>query len=239
MNIYSGITTDFNNNGYGFLKDCKTASVTNATNGVYELNIEYPRNTDMDEYLIVGNIIKTNVGNNNYQLFRIKSVNKSFNPIQIYAQHIFYDLADNYIEDAYPQNLNCEAFGNWILDKTNFDTNFVVYSDITGTKTARYVDKNPVQCFLGDDANSLVNLFGCEIERDNFNITFKDRIGNDNGVKLVIGKNITSINIKIDVSSLYTKIRPVGFNNLTLPQTYVSSPLINNCPTPKICKYDL
>ena len=238
MNIYSGITTDFNNNGYGFLKDCKTASVTNATNGVYELNIEYPRNTDMDEYLIVGNIIKTNVGNNNYQLFRIKSVNKSFNPIQIYAQHIFYDLADNYIEDAYPQNLNCEAFGNWILDKTNFDTNFVVYSDITGTKTARYVDKNPVQCFLGDDANSLVNLFGCEIERDNFNITFKDRIGNDNGVKLVIGKNITSINIKIDISSLYTKIKPVGFNNLTLPETYVSSPLINNWPTPKICKYD-
>lgn len=238
MNIYSGITTDFNNNGYGFLKDCKTASVTNATNGVYELNIEYPRNTDMDEYLIVGNIIKTNVGNNNYQLFRIKSVNKSFNPIQIYAQHIFYDLADNYIEDAYPQNLNCEAFGNWILDKTNFDTNFVVYSDITGTKTARYFDKNPVQCFLGDDTNSLVNLFGCEIERDNFNITFKDRIGNDNGVKLVIGKNITSINIKIDISSLYTKIKPVGFNNLTLPETYVSSPLINNWPTPKICKYD-
>lgn len=238
MNIYSGITTDFNNNGYGFLKDCKTASVTNATNGVYELNIQYPRNTDMDEYLIVGNIIKTNVGNNNYQLFRIKSVNKSFNPIQIYAQHIFYDLADNYIEDAYPQNLNCEAFGNWILDKTNFDTNFVVYSDITGTKTARYVDKNPVQCFLGDDTNSLVNLFGCEIERDNFNITFKDRIGNDNGVKLVIGKNITSINIKIDISSLYTKIKPVGFNNLTLPETYVSSPLINNWPTPKICKYD-
>lgn len=238
MNIYSGITTDFNNNGYGFLKDCKTASVTNATNGVYELNIEYPRNTDMDEYLIVGNIIKTNVGNNNYQLFRIKSVNKSFNPIQIYAQHIFYDLADNYIEDAYPQNLNCEAFGNWILDKTNFDTNFVVYSDITGTKTARYVDKNPIQCFLGDDTNSLVNLFGCEIERDNFNITFKDRIGNDNGVKLVIGKNITSINIKIDISSLYTKIKPVGFNNLTLPETYVSSPLINNWPTPKICKYD-
>ena len=238
MNIYSGITTDFNNNGYGFLKDCKTASVTNATNGVYELNIEYPRNTDMDEYLIVGNIIKTNVGNNNYQLFRIKSVNKSFNPIQIYAQHIFYDLADNYIEDAYPQNLNCEAFGNWILDKTNFDTNFVVYSDITGTKTARYVDKNPVQCFLGDDTNSLVNLFGCEIERDNFKITFKDRIGNDNGVKLVIGKNITSINIKIDISSLYTKIKPVGFNNLTLPETYVSSPLINNWPTPKICKYD-
>lgn len=238
MNIYPGNTTDFNNNGYGFLKDCKSAKVTNATNGVYELNIEYPRNTDVDEYLIVGNIIKANVGDDNYQLFRIKSVNKSFNPIQIYAQHIFYDLADNYIEDAYPQNLNCEAFGNWILDKTNFETNFIVYSDITGIKTARYVDKNPVQCFIGDDTNSVINLFGCEIERNNFNITFKDRIGNNNGVKLVIGKNITSIDIKIDISSLYTKIKPVGYNGLTLPETYINSPLINNWPTPKICKYD-
>lgn len=238
MNIYPGNTSNFENNGYGFLKDCLSATVTNAINGIYELNLRYPRNSNMDEYLIVGNIIKVNVGNNNYQLFRIKTVNKSFDPIQIYAQHIFYDLSDNYLDDVYPQNLNCEAFGNWLLDKLEFDTNFTVYSDITGTKTARYVDKNPVQSFIGDDTSSIINLFNCEIERDNFDITFKDRIGNNNGVKLVIGKNITSINISIDITSLYTKIKPVGYNGLTLPETYVNSPLINNWPTPKICKYE-
>lgn len=238
MNIYPGNTSNFENNGYGFLKDCLSATVTNAINGVYELNLRYPRNSNMDEYLIVGNIIKVNIGNNNYQLFRIKTVNKSFDPIQIYAQHIFYDLSDNYLDDVYPQNLNCEAFGNWLLDKLEFETNFTVYSDITGIKTARYVDKNPVQSFIGDDTSSIINLFNCEIERDNFDITFKDRIGNNNGVKLVIGKNITSINISIDITSLYTKIKPVGYNGLTLPETYVNSPLINNWPTPKICKYE-
>ncbi len=238
MNIYLGITTNFNNNGLGFLVDCISAKVTNAKNGVYELNIEYPRNTNMEEYLIVGNIIKCNVGDNNYQLFRIKNVDKSFNPIKIYAQHIFYDLLDNYIEDAYPQNLNCEAFGNWILSKTNFSTNFEVFSDITGVKTARYVDKNPVQCFLGSEENSVINLFNCEIERDNFNIHFKSQIGYDNGIKLIIGKNITGITIKIDISSLYTKIKPVGYNGLTLPETFINSPLINEWPTPKIYKYN-
>ena len=238
MNIYLGTTTNFNNNGLGFLVDCISAKVTNAKNGVYELNIEYPRNTNMEEYLIVGNIIKCNVGDNNYQLFRIKNVDKSFNPINIYAQHIFYDLLDNYIEDAYPQNLNCEAFGNWILSKTDFSTNFEVFSDITGVKTARYVDKNPVQCFLGSEENSVINLFNCEIERDNFNIHFKSQIGYDNGVKLIIGKNITGITIKTDISSLYTKIKPVGYNGLTLPETFINSPLINEWPTPKICKYN-
>ena len=127
MNIYLQSNTDFENNGLGFLTDCLTALVTEELNGVYNLVLTYPANSLMTDYLVVGNIIKCKVENNSYQLFRISSVERDFNILQITAQHIFYDLNYNFIEDAYPKDLNCALMGEWILSKTNFNNNFKPY----------------------------------------------------------------------------------------------------------------
>ncbi len=238
MNIYLQSNTDFENNGLGFLTDCLTALVTEELNGVYNLVLTYPANSLMTDYLVVGNIIKCKVENNSYQLFRISSVERDFNILQITAQHIFYDLNYNFIEDAYPKDLNCALMGEWILSKTNFNNNFKFYSNISGSKSARYVRKNPVECILGNIDNSMVNLFNAELERDNFTVKLLSRRGNDNHVKLIIGKNITEIKVTTDISSLYTRIMPVGYDGLLLPEKYVDSPLINMYPSAKICKYE-
>jgi phage minor structural protein len=238
MNIYLETETNFKTNGLGFLTDCLTANVVEELNGEYSLTLTYPINGHLNEYLEKGNIIKTNVGDNNYQLFRIKSIEKNFKTITIYAIHIFYDLTDNFIEDTAPQNLNCYNFTTWILDKTTFKHNFTVYSDITSLASARYVRRNPVECIMGDIDNSIINIFGAELERDNFNIRLLKQRGSDNHVKLLIGKNIKDITISVDVSSLYTKILPIGYDGLMLPEKYIDSPLINNYPTPKIVKYE-
>ncbi len=238
MNIYLGNTTDFNNNGLGFLTDCLLAKVTEELNGGYNLSISYPLNSNMSQYLIENNIIKCNVGNDNYQLFRIKEIEKDFTTMKVYATHIFYDLSDNFIEDTAPTNLDCESFCNWFLSKTTFSNNFEAISDISGVKSARYVRRNPVDCFLGDTENSVVKLFGAELERDNFKIKLLSRRGSDNNVKLIFGKNIKNISIIIDITSLYTKIMPLGYDGLMLPEKYVDSPLINLYPTPKIAKIE-
>ena len=95
MNIYLNDETNFERNGLGFLTECISANVTESLNGDYILQIEYPLNAPMSEYLVEGNIIKSNVGNNNYQLFRINRVTKDFETIQVYALHISYDLLNN------------------------------------------------------------------------------------------------------------------------------------------------
>jgi phage-related protein len=84
----------------------------------------------------------------------------------------------------------------------------------------------------------MVNLFGGEIVRDNFSIALNAHKGTDNGVRLLIGKNITEIQTTADITSLVTRIVPLGFDGLMLPEIYVDSPLINNYPTPKIAKVD-
>ena len=238
MNIYLNTETNFNNNGLGFLKDCLSAKVTEVLNGDMYLEFSYPVNAAMSEYLVEENIVKCNVGNNNYQLFRIKKIEKNFRKINVYAWHIFYDLLNNFIEDTSPRDLSCSAFGEWILSKTNFASPFSFYTDISAIASARYVRRNPIECFMGDIENSMVNIFQAEIERDNFLIKLLSRRGNDNHVKLVFGKNINDIKITTDITAMYTRIMPVGFDGLKLPEVYVDSPLINNYPTPKIAKVE-
>lgn len=238
MNIYLANETTFTRNGLGFLNECISANVTESLNGDYVLNIKYPLNANMSEYLVEGNIIKSNVGNDNYQLFRIDRVTKDFNTIDVYALHISYDLLNNMLVDVYPQNLTCEAYGNWLLNNTQYSTNFTFQSDISSSASGRYVRKNPIDAIMGNDDNSMINLFGGELERNNYVIKLLQSRGANNGVKLIFGKNITQIKTIVDITSLYTRIMPVGYDGLLLPEKFVDSTLINNYPTPRIAKVE-
>lgn len=238
MKIYTSDTTDFNNNGLGFLTDSISCIIDDEINGNYQLTMEYIKDGKLAEYLAEENIIKCTVADGTEQLFRIKIVQKNFKTIVVTAYHIFYDLLNNFLEDAYPKNLNGASFLNNILSNTTFATSFTANSNISDTKSARYVRKNPVIAIMGDIDNSMVNLFGGELKRDNFTINFLTRIGNNNGVKLLFGKNITGIDVTVDITNVATRVMPQGFDGLLLPEKYVDSPLINNYPTPKIVKLE-
>ena len=238
MKIYPGNTTDFNNNGLGFLTDAISCIIDDEINGNYTLTLEYIKDGHLAEHLIEENIIKSKVADGTEQLFRIKIVQKNFKTIIVTAQHIFYDLLNNFLEDVYPQNLNGSAFLNHILSNTNFTTSFTGNSNISDAKSARYVRKNPVMAIMGDIDNSMINLFGGELKRDNFTINFLTKVGNNNGVKLLFGKNITGIDVTIDITNIATRVMPQGFDGLLLPEKYIDSPLINSYPTPKIVKIE-
>lgn len=234
MKIYLKDTENFDNNGLGFLTDIISANVYDELNGNYYLEFEYLLNGHLSEYLNEENIVKCRVSDGSEQLFIISNIDKNLKTIKITAKHIFYRLLDNFLEDVFPKDLNCHAFLNWILQHTNYQNEFSGYSDITSSASARYVRKNPVEAILGDEDNSMLNLFGGEIKRDNFTVNFLASIGSDKNEKLIFGKNIQEINIKKDVTTVLTRIMPIGFDGLILPEKYIDSPLINNYPYPKI-----
>lgn len=233
MIIYDKTETNFTTNGLGFLTDVISANVVDQLNGEYTLTFEYPMNAKNGDKLIEDNIVKCKVADGTQQLFIITNVVKTYQTYKVSCRHIFYKLLLNFVEDVYPQNLNAADFLNWILNRTQYPSGFTGYSDISLLRTARYVRKNPVECILGDD-NSMVNLYGGEIKRDNFNIYFNARVGNDEGVKLIFGKNITGINVNIDISNCYTRIMPMGYDGLLLPEKYIDSDLIDAYPYPRI-----
>lgn len=236
MKIYSLDTTDFSNNGYGFLTDVVSAEVEEEINSQYVLNLEYLIKGHLAEYLTRENIIVCKVADGTEQPFRIKYIEQTFKTLLIKAYHISYDLAEDLVIDIAPTNLTGQAFGRWILNNsTTHASSFTFNSNISTTASARYIRKNVLECFMSDDENSMINKFGGEFKRDNYTITFNNRIGADNGVRLLIGKNINEIKITTDDTELYTRICPVGYNGLTLPEIYVDSPLVNDYPFPKGC----
>lgn len=232
--LYDANCKDFNNNGIGILKDSLKCEVSEALNGELVLDMEYPITSKYIEFIINENIIKCDAGLEEDQLFRIKHVKPNFDIITIYGEHISYDLADNFLEDVFPQNLNGAACLDWILSHTLDSHNFNSFSDIQTVSSARYVRKNPIEAIVGDLENSFVNLWGGELERNNYTIKMLNRRGNDKGYKIRYRKNLTGLDFTIDNSNIVTKIMPQGYNGLFLPEKYIDSPLINNYPHKKV-----
>lgn len=205
MKIYSLDTIDFSNNGYGFLTDVVSAEVEEEINGQYVLNMEYLIGGHLAEYLVRENIIVCKVADGTEQPFRIKYINQNFKTISIIAYHISYDLADDLVINIAPTNLNAQAFGRWVLNNsTQHAQLFTFNSNISTIQSARYIRKNVLECFMSDDENSMIRKFNGEFKRDNYSIIFNNRIGQDNGVRLLVGKNINEIKITTDDTGLYT-----------------------------------
>ena len=239
ITLHNSRTKNFNNNGLGILKDCISAKVCEVLNGEFNINITYPVGGYLYPNLVEDNIIVTDVGYGKRQAFRIKNVSKRLDNIEVYATHIFYDLNDNLIEDIYPKGQTGETVINYILSHAQYEHNFIGYSNITKTSTARYIRKNLVESLIGEDSNSFINRWGGEIIRDNYNITMVNKRGVENGMQIRYAKNLTGIEFQIDRTTVGTRIMPKAFDGILLPEKYIDSPNIDIYPHPiiKIIEY--
>lgn len=239
IRLYKRDETNFANNGIGILKDVISCTCSEVLNGKYDLEFEYPIGGAYVESLVEENVVKAPVGNQSGedQLFRIKLISKQFKRIKVYATHIFYDLADNFLEDVAPTGKSGDAAIKWIRERTVYKNDFVASSDITKIATARYVRKNFVDALIGTD-NSFLNTWGGELYRNNKSFAMNKNKGLDRGVQIRYGKNMKEITWDIDITGVVTRIYPQGFDGLMLPEKYIDSPLINNYINPKIKKME-
>lgn len=223
IRLYDKNETDFTHNGICILKPLE-ATVTEELNGDYSLKITMPRGKKEIE---IEQIIKAPTPKSE-QFFRVYNSDIDILGNQIfYARHIFYDLLDYFIEDTRPSGSGALAISK-ILENTPFTGT----SDITEQGTAYYQMMNPVKAILGAD-NAFINVWGGELERDNFNVRIKNHLGTDRGVSIRYRKNLTGLRLQTDLSGVYTKIMPTGLQEngqtlLKLPEKYVDSSLINN-----------
>lgn len=223
IRLYDKNETDFTHNGICILKPLE-ATVTEELNGDYSLKVTMPRGKKEIE---IEQIIKAPTPKSE-QLFRVYNSDIDMLGNQVfYARHIFYDLLDYFIEDIRPSGSGVLA-----ISKILGDTPFTGTSDITEQGTAYYQMMNPVKAILGAD-NAFINVWGGELERDNFNVRIKNHLGTDRGVSIRYRKNLTGLRLQTDLSGVYTKIMPTGLQEngqtlLKLPEKYVDSSLINN-----------
>ncbi|MDY4561403.1 MAG: phage tail spike protein [Peptostreptococcus porci] len=234
IRLFYANDTQFNTNGVEILDPYIIDPViSEQINGIFGLEFRLPifASQNMEKE----NLIVCDTPKFENQAFRISSVRKSMGFYFVKAYHIFYDLIDNLIEDINIVNAGASTAILKIQDGCANPHNFKFYTDIQNrVNNCRIVRCNPVQALIGTDDNNFVNRWGGEIERDNFNVWMRGRVGTTTDVKIRYRKNLIGYEAEIDYTQITTKIMPKGYDGLLLPEKYVESSKINNYHNKKI-----
>lgn len=209
--IYKRNETDFSHNGYGVLKDLIKCEVIEEDNGMFEFEGECTISSFLFDYIQEENIIKAWASEElGEQLFRIYRVQKSLDGyITFNAQHISYDLLDNFIESIELVDTTCENAINEIFNHCAYKTPFKGYSDITHKGNIILQRVNPMEAIKGT-RGSICDTFGngAKVIKDNFDIKVMANRGFNNNVLIAYKKNLTGFESEIDTSDLVTVIFP-------------------------------
>lgn len=214
--LYNSTETDFTTQGLGALADAISCYVTEERNGIYELEMEYPQTGIHFEDIQNGNIIMAIPSPYRAaQPFRIYKVTKPLNGnVTVYASHISYDLNKIPVSPFSASSASSALAG--IKTNMQIQNNFQFWTD--KTMDAAFSSQVPAACrsILGGQEGSILDVYGGEYEWDRFTVRLHNKRGDDSGVVIRYGKNLTGLNQEGDISSLVTGICPYWFSDGTL-----------------------
>ncbi|WP_259418269.1 phage tail spike protein [Bacillus toyonensis] len=235
IKLFKPDETDFTHNGIGILSDAvHEATVEEVLNGVYVLSFKYPLFSPHGLDIKGQSLIQVPTPDGE-QLFRVANPSPSMGIVSVFCYHVFYDLIDNFLEDT--NIVGKTGLGALVQMKgaLQYPSRFNFFSDIGKLNNARLVRMNPVEALLDTSKdNSFLNRWGGELKRDNFNVNILEKRGLNRGVTIQHKKDLLGYEASVDWQSPITKIMPIGFDGLLLPEKYVTSVNVDKYINPKI-----
>ena len=206
--LYSTITegTVPSHYGEGVLSDCLSCSVKEARNGEYELTMEYSAEGIHADAIVPNAVIKAKPNfTDSDQLFRVYKVGKTINGhFTVNAQHISYDLSGKVITSG--TAASCTAA---CLLLTAQAGNFSITTDKNVNADFSIDVPSSVRSWFGGKKGSILDVYGPgEWAYDNFSAEFKASRGQDRGVTIRYGKNLTELSQTLDMTNLASEIIP-------------------------------
>lgn len=207
--LFSDAATNYSTHGIGSLADALSCYVTEELNGQYELEMTYPvtgrRYKDIkNRCLIYCKPDPYRAG----QPFRIYRITKPLNGIvTIYAQHISYDLAGIPVRGFTAQSLSGALAG--LVSNAIVSNPFTFWTDISSSTQFSFSAPAKCRSLLGGSEGSILDTYGGEYEWDMMTVRLRSHRGQNNGVRIAYGKNLTDITQDENISNLVTGI--VGY----------------------------
>lgn len=230
--LYDSHEKTFNHHGIGTLTDCITCTCERELNGTDEAEFQYPVDGIHYSDIVPDAIVKIKADEYaDAQLYRIYRITKPINGvIKCYCQHISYDLNTNICEAFSEKGINATTALQRVLEHCYSEHPFTATSTLSTSvvKDVEFKVPTPARLCLGGQEGSILDLFGGEYEFDNFTIKLYSRRGQDSGVTILYGKNLTNITSDTNLSSTYTAIYPYAVDDeeeglYTLPEKVIST----------------
>lgn len=218
IKIFNATDTDFKTAGNIIINPLHCHEIKKKSlNGWYievEIPIKYKEYIEADKLCVVKTKSKLKP-----QAFRINdSITYTNRKIKFTAEHVMFDSRRYVLLDARPTNLNGQNGLKYVNERTDKISPFSITSNVENVSTAYFIRKTLLESW-----QVFEERWGGVFEADNWNISFKQSIGKDNGETIVYGKNMQGFEIFEDWSNVCTKILPVGYDGLLLPEKYLES----------------
>lgn len=225
--LYPGDETLFTSEGRGRLADCTRCIVTEERNGIYLCEFDYPVTGPMYAALLEGGIVGViHDDNHDIQPFDIYGHTAPLDGIvTFYARHISYRLSNIILK---PMSASSCAAAFAAFENQTYNRNpFTFWTDkaVSGTWTNDVPAS--VKSRLVGEQGSILDVYGKgEYKYDKWTVRLYVNRGNDNGVSIRYGVNLTDLTEDVDGSSSYSAVAPYwksaeGDVVVTLPEGYV------------------
>ena len=206
--LFESTEVRFQSNGFGVLIDATSCVVSQTLNGQYELTLSYPVTGPLLGEISLRRIITATVGPlDDEQPFRIYRITKPLNGlITVYARHIAYDL-DGIVDSPFTAPSLSETLTGLVANATancpfSFDTDKLVSSP--------FELKVPCSIWgsLSGREGSILDVYGGEFEFNGYQVYLHNHRGQDRGVSIAYGKNMTTYQQDQNNSNVYTGVYP-------------------------------
>ena len=199
-------------NGICRLADCTSCVVTEERNGEFTLSLKMPVQGRYAAELKVDRIIKAAANDTSQpQCFRIVRVDKNMKHMQleVLANHISYDMSFIPVRPfSATVTGRHEAFAR--LWENTLEDNLFSFVAPEDTLIKKLGPNKPtsLRAMLGGVEGSILDLFGGEYEFDNRNVIWHLHRGEDRGVVIRYGKNLTSYEQEENIAETICGIIP-------------------------------
>ena len=220
--LFEAGAATYETQGLGALADALTCEISEELNGEYELEMTYPvsgrRYADLKNRCII--VAKPDPYRGE-QPFRIYRITRPLNGvITVYARHISYDLSGVPVTPF--TAASAAAAMQALASHAAVSSPFSFWTDISSGASVEVTVPTSTRAVLGGTDGSILDTYHGEYEWDGFTVRLRSHRGQDNGVRIAYGKNLTDIQQDENIADLATGV--IGYwagSDGTLVQTGV------------------
>ena len=227
IKLFDATDKVFTSNGITTMKPLKLKETKKISlNGWFidvEVDLKYKDFLEQDMLAVIKTKSKINP-----QAFRIDNLNYNKRTITFTAHHVMFDAHDYYLVDVRPTSMGAVGALNYVNERTDKTSPFSFTSDVNNSQTAYFLDRS-----LFYAMQVIAEQWGGYYDADNWNVNLKNVIGVDRGDTISYGKNLEDIKVYENWSDVVTKVYPVGFDGLRLPEVYLQSEVQYEVPYTK------
>lgn len=223
--LFASTETSFATNGIGILGDCISGIAIEERNGMYEIEIEYPIFGIHYKDIVPRSLIAAKPNPTTApQPFRVYDISAPMSGVvTVYARHICYDLAGIPIDPFTASGVVLAL--QRIKQNAAIDCPFEFWTDKSTAGNMTVSVPSAAWSLMGGSEGGILDVYGGEYEFDRYTVKLHNQRGQDRGVTIRYGKNLTDLNQERNCEAMYTGVYPywadMDGNLMTLPEKTV------------------